>query len=72
MATSSGIGRRRGSDSELLWLWCRQAAAAPILPQAWELPYPMGAALKKKKRKKKKNVEDLTEDIALEAASQMF
>ena len=26
-------------DLALLWLWCRPAAAAPIPPLAWELPY---------------------------------
>ena len=26
-------------DPELLWLWCRSAAAAPIPSLAWELPY---------------------------------
>ena len=40
-----------------LWLWCQPAAAAPIPPLAWELPYISGAALKKKKRKKKKKPE---------------
>ena len=39
-------------DSELLWLWFRPAAVAPIQPLARELPYDMGAALKKKKKKK--------------------
>ena len=39
---------RRGSDPELLWLWCRLAAAAPIRPLAWELPYASGAALNQK------------------------
>ena len=38
----------------LLWLWCRLAAVAPILPLAWELQYATGAALKKEKKKKKK------------------
>ena len=40
-------------DLALPWLWCRPAAAAPILPLAWELPYAMGAALKRKEGKKK-------------------
>ena len=35
-------------DPVLLWLRCRPAAAALIQPLAWELPYTMGAALKKK------------------------
>ena len=30
-------------------LWHRPAAPAPIRPLAWELPYAMGAALKKVK-----------------------
>ena len=34
-------------DLALLWLWCRLAAAAPIGPLPWELPYAVGEALKK-------------------------
>ena len=37
----------------LLWLWCRQAAVAPIGPLAWEPPYAVGAALKKQNIAKK-------------------
>ena len=37
----------------LLWLWRRPAAAALIPLLAWELPYAVGAALKKPKKKKK-------------------
>ena len=29
---SCGVGHRCGSDPELLWLWCRMAAAALIQP----------------------------------------
>ena len=47
---SYGVGCRRGLDSELLWLWCRPAAAALIGPLAWKPPYAMGAALKDKKK----------------------
>ena len=47
---SCGVGRRRGSDPALLWLWHRLAATAPIRLLAWELHYAVGAALKKKKR----------------------
>ena len=36
------------SEAALI-LWCRLAAAAPIQPLAWELPYAAGAALKKPK-----------------------
>ena len=41
-------------DLVLPWLWRRLAAAAPIQPLAWELPYAMGVALEKAKRQKKK------------------
>ena len=37
-------------DPGWLWLWCRPAAAAPIQPLAWELPYATGVALTLKKR----------------------
>ena len=58
---SCDVGRRHGSDPELLWLWCRPAATAPIGPLAWEPPYAAGVAQemakkKKKKKKKKKHV----------------
>jgi len=46
-------------DPELLRLWCRLVAMAPIRPLAWESPYAAGAALEKaKKEKKKKRVMD--------------
>ena len=51
---SCDVGRRRVSDPELLWLWCRPEATAPIRPLAWEAPYAAGAALGKAKRQKKK------------------
>ena len=50
VATSCGVGHRRGSDSGLLWLRCRLATAALVGPLAWELPYAIGAGLKKEKR----------------------
>ena len=59
MAVSCGIGRRRGSDPELLWLWRRLGATAPIRPLAWEPPYAAAAAqeiAKKTKKKKKKYI----------------
>ena len=43
--------RRCSLDPELLWLWCRPAAAAPIQALAWELPYAAGAAVKKINKK---------------------
>ena len=38
------------SDPALPWLWRRLAAAAPIQPLAWELPYASSAALKRPKK----------------------
>ena len=54
IAVSCGVGCRYSLDPALLWLWCRPAAVAPTQPLVWELPYAMGAALKKKKKKKTK------------------
>ena len=54
IAVSCGVGGRRGWDVTLLWLRCRLAAVALILPLAWELPYVANVALKSKKKKKKK------------------
>ena len=51
---SCGLGCRRGLDSELLQLWCRSAATAPIRPLAWEPPYAMGAGLEKTRKKPRK------------------
>ena len=51
---SCGVGRRRGSDPVLLWLWHRPAATAPLQPLAWEPPYAAGAAQEMAKRQKKK------------------
>ena len=49
---SYGVGGRRGSDPELLWLWLWLAAAPLIRPLAWERPYAVGVVLKSKKKKK--------------------
>ena len=57
IALSCGVGHRWGSDPMLLWLWCKPAAVALIRPLAWELPYAMGTALKRKEKKKKKKKE---------------
>ena len=51
IAMSCGVGHRCSSDPPLLWPWCIPAAAAPIGPLAWKLPYATGAALKDKKKK---------------------
>ena len=39
-------------DPVLLWLWCRPAATALIIPLAWEPPYAMCVALEKEEKKK--------------------
>ena len=49
---SCGVGRRRGLDPELLWLWRRPAATALIRPLAWEPPYAVRAAKEMAKIKK--------------------
>ena len=51
---SCGVGRRRGLDPTLLWLWCRLVATAPIRPLAWEPPYAVRAVQEMAKRQKKK------------------
>ena len=53
VAMSCGVGRRRGSDPTLLWLWCRPAAIALFWPLAWEPPYAAATDLKRKKERKK-------------------
>ena len=45
---SCGEGGRHGSDPTLLWLGCRPATVALIIPLAWEPPYAMGGAPKKR------------------------
>ena len=49
---SCGVGRRRGSDLALLWLWHRLVTTAPIRPLAWEPPYAAGVALKQQQQKR--------------------
>ena len=51
---SCNVGCRCGLDPELLWLWWRLAAIAPIQPLAGEPPHAVGEAKKKKKKKKKR------------------
>ena len=46
-----GVGCRRGSDPEFLWLWRRLAATALIQPLTWEPPNAMSMALKRQKTK---------------------
>ena len=54
IAVSCGVDHRCGSDLALLWLWLRLAAVALIQPLAWETPYAMGVALKKKQIRKER------------------
>ena len=49
------MGRRRGLDLALLWLYRRPVSTALIRPLAWETPHATGAALKGRKDKKKQN-----------------
>ena len=51
---SCGVVCRHGLDPVLLWLWCRLAATALTQTLAWELPYAVGAALRRPKKKKEK------------------
>ena len=44
----------------MLWLWCRQAAIAPIRPLPWELPYTVDVALKKKDKDKQNKTKQNT------------
>ena len=50
IALSCGVAHRGGLDLALLWLYCRPAAVALIQPLAWELPYALGVALKRKEK----------------------
>ena len=52
---SCGVGRRRGLDPALLWLWCRLVVTALIRPLAWEPPYAVGVALKSKQQQQQQN-----------------
>ena len=46
---------RHSSNLALLWLWCKPEAVAPIGLLAWESPYAVGVALKKKKKSQPRN-----------------
>ena len=57
---SCGVGYRRSSDPELLWLWHRLVATAPIRPLAWEPSYAVGAAQEMAKKTEKKKRKEKT------------
>ena len=66
---SCGVGHRRGSDPELLWLWHRLTATAPIRPLAWEPSIyhrsgPRNGKKTKKKKKKKRKKERKKENLS--------
>ena len=52
-AVNCGAGCRHCLDLTLRWLWHWLAAAAPIRPLTWELPYAANEALKKQNQKQK-------------------
>ena len=51
---SCGIGPRHSLDLALLWLCHRPMATAPNGLLAWEPPYAVGVALKKRQTNKQK------------------
>ena len=57
-----GVDHRHGSDLELLWLWCRPEALAPIRLLVWEPPYAVGVALEKTKKKKNSCIGQTADD----------
>ena len=65
LPVSCGVVHRHGSDPELLWLWSRTVATAPIRPLAWEPPYATGAALKKDKRQNKTKQKGVVRTVSL-------
>ena len=54
IVVSCGVGLRHSSNVELLWLWRRLAAAAPIQLLAQKLPYAAHVALKSKNKQENK------------------
>ena len=55
LPVSCGVGRRRGLDPVLLWLWRRPVAIALIRLLAWEPLCPGGSSPGKDKKKKKRS-----------------
>ena len=69
---SCGVGHRRGSDAELLWLWCKPAAVALIQLLAWKLPCATSVVLKRKKKKKKKELSHKNEAQVVLIISKLY
>ena len=61
---SCDVGHRRCSNPELLWLWCRPAAAALIRPQPGNLHMPRVRPKKRQKKKKTPKIQVLCVQIA--------
>ena len=57
---SCGVGRRRGSDPKLLWLWYRHVATAPIGPLALGTSMCCRSSPRKGKKKKKEKRKEKT------------
>lgn len=53
---SCSVGQRSGWDPTFLWLSCKPATVAQILPIAWEPPYAEDMALFRKIKKKSTGV----------------
>ena len=70
VAVNCGVGCRLGSDPALLWLWRRLAATTLIQPLAWELPYAVSAALKKRKQMNSARV--WREELTIEEQGRVF
>ena len=63
---SCGVGRKRGLDPKLRWLWRRLVATAPIPPLAWEPPYAAEAVLEKRQKDKKKKEKMRDQTVSVE------
>ena len=55
-----GVDHRLGLDLMLLWLWCKLAAVAQFRPLAWQPPYAVSVAPKRKKQTNKQLTSLLT------------
>ena len=70
---SCGVGCICGLDPELLWLWCRPMATAPIGPLAWEPPCAHGSSPSKSKKMGKKCIQiGREEKLSLNADDMML
>ena len=57
---------------QLLWLWRRPAATAPIRPPAWEPPHAASAAPKSKKKKERKKKDLLGRSLHTETGPSLI